>query len=673
MLKFSLGCVLVLAIAAGAAVGQDVPALVEREGGFMQMSLEQLMAVEVTSVAGVGYERFKTPAAMYVIAGEDVRRTGHQSIAEALRMVPGVHVAQISSNQWAISTRGFNSRFANKQLVLLDGRTVYDPLFGGVFWDVQDILLEDLDRIEVIRGPGATLWGANAVQGVINITTKSAKDTQGLYTTAGVGTYENFFGAARYGFQVDDSSWMRVWGKWHDRDNFVHSDGSDAHDEWDMARGGFRYDREGDEYTTLTLEGDIYGSNRIGELVKFPIALPGGTTGVTATDGRAEGGHVLFRLGQETPEHEGFSIQGYYDRTNRVGADGFQVERDTFDLEFRHFFRMLENHDVIWGLGYRHSRDRTESNAFIDFDPADRSLDTFSAFVQDTVTLVPDTFFIMGGSKFEHNDFTGFEVQPSGRVWWTPSERQTIWAAISRPVSVPARTQDVNVIGAYVPIAPGVSTPVFIDRNDDLEAEELIAAELGHRIKISDDLTVDTALFYNDYENLIALSDPTPISFFPSPPFPPGVPSALAIRQGNAAEAESYGVETSITWRVAENWRLEGSYSFMNMHVHGDSVLDDPEHGHPHHMAQIRSFLDITKDLEFNSALYFVDSVASQGADAYFRLDLGATWRPTANLELAIWGQNLTEKSHREFNDALFLARPAEVPRSVYLQATMRF
>jgi iron complex outermembrane recepter protein len=659
------------ALLAAGWIGHDPAQAEERGDGFMQMSLEQLMSVEVTSVAGVGREWFTTPAAMYVITDEDVRRSGHRSIAEALRLSPGVHVAQITSNTWAISTRGFNSRFANKQLVLIDGRTVYDPLFGGVFWDVQDVLLEDLDRIEVIRGPGATLWGANAVQGVINITTKSAKDTQGLYASAGGGTYDRLFGETRYGFQIDDSSWMRIWGKWQDKDHFVHADGSDAHDEWDMARGGFRYDREGGDDTTFTLEGDLYHSDRLGEQVKIP--LTSGGFGARATDGRASGGHILFRIARETPEQEGFSLQGYYDRTDRAGAGGFRVERDTFDLEFRHILHLWERHEVIWGLGYRHSRDRTRANDFIEFDPADRSLDTFTAFVQDTITLIPDTLYVMVGSKFEHNDFTGFEVQPSGRAWWTPDDRHTVWGAISRPVRVPARTENVNVTVAHVPLGPGLSAPVFIDDNDALNAEHLLACELGHRFKLTDDLTVDTAVFYNDYNRLIALSDPTPVSFFPTPPFPPGVPTALMIQQGNTARGRAYGVETAVTWRVAENWRLQGSYSFLNMHVRGNNVLDDPEHGHPHHMAQIRSYLDITRDLEFNAALYFVDNVASQDADAYLRLDLGLTWRPTANLELAVWGQNLTERSHREFNDALFLSRPAEVPRAVYVEATVRF
>lgn len=633
--------------------GEDSPPGSTEE--FGELSLERLMAIEVTSVAGVGHEWFKTPAAMGVVTGEDVRRSGHRSIAEALRMVPGVHVGQITSNQWAVSTRGFNSRFANKQLVLIDGRSVYDPLFGGVFWDVQDVLLEDLDRVEVIRGPGATLWGANAVNGVINVTTKSAKQTQGLYLSAGAGTYERGFGAVRYGAQIDDSSWFRVWGKYSDRDNFFAESGGSGHDEWDMARGGFRYDREGDDYTTLTLQGDIYNTDRLGESTR--IAVPTGpfATLVSNQEGRAGGGNFLARVGQLTPEGEGWSLQGYYDRTERVGGNRFQVNRDTLDLDFRHFFHLGEAHEVIWGAGYRHSRDRTEANAIISFDPRDRSLDTFSAFVQDTITLHPDRLFFMAGTKLEHNDFTGFEYQPSARLWYTPDDRNTLWAAVSRPVRVPSRTEaDLTLITAFAGPPGGPFAPLAILGDDSVDSEELLAYEAGYRVKVTEGLTLDTAVFFNDYRRLFALP-------------PPGIGTF-----DNTTSGESYGVEAAATWRVADNWRLEASYSFLNVHADSTTVAD-PERSHPHHQAQVHSYLDITRDLELNAALYYVDNVPSQGAPWYLRLDVGVTWRPTDHLELAVWGQNLLDERHREFNDTVFLAEPTEVPRAAYIQATFRF
>jgi iron complex outermembrane recepter protein len=620
------------------------------------LSLEELMTLQVTSVAGVEQDWFRTPAAMYVITGEDVRRTGHLSIPEALRLAPGVHVGQINSNVWSVSTRGFGGRFANKQLVLIDGRTVYDPLFAGVLWNGLDVLMEDLDRIEVIRGPGATLWGANAVNGVINVTTRSAKDTQGLYLSGGTGTHEHAFGMARYGFQLDDDSWMRIWGKWFDRDNFDDPSGQSTHDEWDMARGGLRYDRDVDEDTVLTLQSEVYHSDRIGEQTSTPIpAFPPGTEAITAQDGRASGGHVLFRLMKETVEHEGWSIQGYYDRTVRAGVKGFLVERDTFDLDVRHFFDLGERHEVIWGLGYRHSRDTTRAGDVISFDPADRSLDTFSAFVQDTVTLVEDRLFFMAGSKFEHNDFTGFEFQPSARIWWTPSERQMFWGAVSRPVRVPSRIEeDLVLITAFVGPMGGPFFPLTFAGVDDVESEELMAYELGHRIKLTDSVTIDTALFYNDYRKLFAL------------------PTTGFGTFANGEDAHTYGVETAATWRVADNWRIDASYSFLEVEI-GSQAVGNVERGHPHHMAQVRSRLDITRDLEFNAALYYVDHIRAHNADGYLRLDLGVTWHVTDQLEVAIWGQNLLEPSHREFNDGVFLARPSEVPRAVYIQATARF
>ena len=620
------------------------------------MTLEELMNLDVTSAVGVERPWFTTPAAMYVITSEDVRRTGHLSLAEALRLAPGVFVGQISSNVWSISTRGFTGRFANKQLVLIDGRSVYEPMFAGVLWDAQDVLLEDLDRIEVIRGPGATLWGANAVNGVINVTTKSARDTQGLYFSGGAGTHERGFGMARYGFAVDDHSWMRVWGKWFDRGDFETAAGESTHDQWDMARGGFRYDREADDDVTLTVQGDIYNSDRIGELVSIPVPVfPPLTRAVSAEDRRSNGGNLLFRLKQDTPEGEGWSLQGYYDRTSRVGIKGFQVDRDTFDLDLRHWFNFGDRQEVIWGLAYRHTRDTTEAGPSVSFDPPSRSLDTFSAFVQDTVTLVPERLFFMAGTKIEHNDFTGFEVQPNARLWWTPNERQTFWGAISRPVRVPSRTeQDLVLITAFAGPPGGPFTSFAFRGNDHVESEELLAYEAGHRIRITDNLTVDTAVFYNDYRRLVAL------------------PTTGFGTFSNAESGESYGAETAVTWRVTDQWRLEGSYSVLNIHT-GPMAQGNVEPGSPHHMAQIRSYLNITDDLEFNAALYHVDGVPAHDADAYLRLDLGATWRLTDQFELAVWGQNLLDPWHGEFADGVFLAQRSQVPRAMYIQATARF
>ena len=414
----------------------------EDELDFASLSIEELMNIEVTSVAGVGQSWFKTPAAMYVITGDDIRRSGHQSIAEALRLVPGVQVGRINSNQWSVGIRGMNSRFTTNLLILIDGRSVYDPLFSGVFWNAQDLILEDLDRIEVIRGPGATLWGANAVNGVINITTKGAKETQGGYLKTLIGTEERTITAMRYGGQVNEDTHYRVWTKYANRDNFEDAAGNDRPDDWDMAQGGFRLDIDGADNTTITLDSRIFDSGRIGEGIKFAIP-PGPFTGSTRNDdGHTGGGHILMRVHQEPTENQDWTVQVYYDRFNFTDTSGLKIKRDTIDLDFRQHWVASDQHEMIWGLAFRFWDDRTRGGEAVSINPQSKHVSKYSGFIQDTVTLSPDTLFLMIGSKFEYNDFTGFEFQPSGRLSWTPDDRNTLWAAVSRPVRTPSRLSD---------------------------------------------------------------------------------------------------------------------------------------------------------------------------------------------------------------------------------------
>ena len=610
---------------------------------FMRMSLEELMDVQVTSVAGIGQDWFTTPAALEVITGDDVRRSGHRSVAESLRMVPGFSVLRTDANTWNVGSRG-NGGFTNKLLVLRDGRATYDLLFSGTFWDVQDFLFEDLERMEIIRGPGATLWGANAVNGVINITTKSARDTQGFYGSAGFGTFERAFGEARYGFAIDDDSWARVWGRWADYDHFEIQGPDDAHDEWDMSRGGFRYDHEGDDGAFLMLQAEAYGSDRIGER----LVVAGGGAPILF-DARADGGHGLFRFGKQTNEG-GWALQGYYDRTSRSTAGGFQVDRDTFDLDFRHNLHLGEAHAVVWGAAVRHTRDRTDAVTnplfFLAFEPRDRSADTVSAFVQDTITLAPDRLFVMFGSKFEHNDFTGFEVQPGARLWWTPNDRNTLWGAISRAVRTPTRTEEDLAIGV-----PGF---VF-EGNTDVEAEDLTAYEAGYRRKITDTLTADASVFFNDYHDFITTRTLSPPATFP-----------ILLSFENAGTVQTVGGEIASTWQVADNWRLRGSYSVIEIDTEGFES-SNPEGGTPQQQAQLRSLLDVTENLEWNTALYYTDNIPNFDVDHYLRLDTGITWRVNDHFDLSLWGQNLLEGSHRESTG------PAEFVRAAYFQATFRY
>ena len=618
------------------------------------MSLEELMSLRVSTVAGVESNWFTTPSAIAVITADDVRRSGARTLADALRLAPGVFVGRTTSSSYSIGMRGFNGSLANKTLVLIDGRAVYDPLFGGTFWDVQDTVLEDLDRIEVIRGPGATLWGANAVNGVINVITRSAKDTQGALLGAGVGTYERGFGEVRYGFEVGEHAWMRVFGKWLERDAFTDIESEGTHDDWAMARGGFRFDAEPSDGVTLTLQGDAYHTDRIGEFTpSYPVPGQSLVFASDVRDQRRTGGNVLARLSREE-KSSGWALQAYYDRTEREYGLGFELARDTFDLDWRHHFEAGNRNEVVWGLGARYWKDRTRDGAFLLMDPDDSDFTQVGGFIQDTITLVPDRLFAMVGTKVSLNDYTGLEVQPGARLWWTPDERNTLWASISRPVRLPSRTEehgtlvfvyiDQGVLAGGPPT--GVIVPLGLQPNDDLEAEELLAYEAGYRVRPHEQVTIDTSVYFNDYDRLIY------------------VPNGISAFDNNSA-AESYGGEVALSWRVRDEWSLAASYSLAKVQVHGSAVPAD-EGNTPLQMAQLRSSVDLTEKLEWNAGLYYVDRVRQADVDPYMRLDVGLTWRFHPGWELSVWGQNLLDPAHREFS-------ANEVPRGVYVMCTARF
>ncbi|MCK4871611.1 MAG: TonB-dependent receptor [Phycisphaerales bacterium] len=630
------------------------------DNDFADLDIEALMSIEVTSVAGVKQSLLRTPAAMYVITAEDIRRSGHRNVAEALRIVPGMAVASVSANQWAISARGFNSLFATNMLVLVDGRVVYDPIWSGVPWELQDLLLEDIDRIEVVRGPGATLWGANAVNGVINITSKSAHDTHGAYISGGVGTEERAFGKFRYGGALDDDASYRIWGKYHLCDTSVDAAGDSRHDDWDFYRGGFRLDFGDVTDAAFTIQADAYHTDTVGESRR--VAIPGHMTFQTIVDDAwFSGGHVLARMTREYADDGGWSLQAYYDRLN-ARRYGPLMNRDTADIDFRHHFVPLDTHEIVWGLGARYSRARIDPSPTLTFRDLDRETWLLSGFVQDTIALMPDRLSLMVGSKFLHNDFTGFEIQPSARLSWTPDDRQTLWGAVSRAVRTPARINDDMVLtGAFVDVGlmgggppAGIFAPVQLVGDDGTDAEELIACELGYRAHVSDEITIDIAAFYNIYDNIIEM--------------PPTGGTA-----DNTASAESFGVEIASTWQAAPNWRVTGAYSLVEILAHtrfGDENFED---GDPHHQLNIRSMLDITDDLELNVAGYYVDGVSRYDVPAYFRLDVGLTWHLNENMELSVWGQNLLDPAHREYGDDIVQDMRAEVQRGVYAQLTWRF
>ena len=602
------------------------------------LSIEELMQIDVTSVSRRSERMNAAAAAITVVTAEDIRRSGVTSLPEAIRLINSVHVARQNQGTWAVSARGFNLTTANKMLVLIDGRSVYTPLFSGVFWDVQDTLLEDVERIEVIRGPGATLWGANAVNGVINIITRPAADTQGGLATVAAGNEESS-GAARYGGTIG-SGHYRVYGKVFDRDALVLVSGADAGDDMRMGQGGFRADWKTSETDAFTVQGDAY---------------TGQTGAATNDDTNLDGGNLLGRWTRTRSPRSGVELQVYWDRTHRYIPDTFEEHLDILDLDFQHRLPVGGRHDVMWGFGYRWHHDRVENSDAVAFLPGERDFDLFSAFVQDEISLLDDRLDVTVGTKLEHNDSTGLEVQPSLRAAWKPSERRTLWGAVSRAVRTPTRIDEDVVF--YFPDG----SPIILGSRD-FESEDLLAWELGYRVQLTPELLMDLATFYNVYDNLRS-QEPQPGG---------GFPRILA----NRVEGETYGAELRFNAQPVPGWRLQLAYTHLEKELEAEPGSRDPfgglaEGNDPEDRVMLRSLLDLPFGLELDAWLRHVGELPSPLVDDYMELDLHLGWQARDNLGFSLVGQNLLHESHAEFGPAGPLRE--EVERSFYGKVTWRF
>lgn len=625
-----------------------------------ELGLEELMNIEVTSVSKKPQKLSNAAAAIFVITTEDIRRSGATSIPEALRMVPGLEVARSDANKWAITSRGFNGGFANKLLVLMDGRSVYTPLYSGVFWDQQDTMLEDLDRIEIIRGPGATLWGANAVNGVINIITKKAKETQGWLATVGAGSEEKRFCGVRYGGKSGENTKYRLYAKYFDRDDSVYFSGDDAVDGWHVLRTGFRIDSKTQIGDQITFQGDIF-NGKSGEEIN--IAAPGSIQTVNQkTD--FNGGNILGRWNRYFSDSSNIAIQVYYDRTDISSRSMVEI-RDTIDVDIQHQFLWGERHGIVWGCGYRFTRDNIDNSISSILIPDRRHDDLWSAFLQDEISFNDDKIKLTIGSKFEHNDYSGFEIQPNIRAIWSPHNLYSIWAAVSRAVRTPSRAESDLMYYGAIPSFPFVSR---LYGNEDFDSEDLIAYEIGFRIYPDDHLFLDLATFYNDYDNLRTLEFG-------------GINAAplfLRLDAGNKMEASSYGVELSVDYKPFNWWSLAGAYTLLRMqlHVDGDSTdmsSENAEGESPHHQISLRSSMDLPHDIELDLWTRYVDSLPSQDIGSYITLDIRLGWELRKDIELSICGQNLLDGQHPEFEPEIVQTTPTEVERSVYGKITFKF
>lgn len=637
---------------------------------FAQLSIAELINIEVTS-AGKKAEQFSDVAsAIFVITNEDIRRSGATSIPEALRMVPGLNVARIDNSQYAISSRGFQGLFSDKLLVLIDGRSVYTPLFGGVFWNEQDTLLEDIDRIEVIRGPGATLWGANAVNGVINIITKSASDTQGGLVTAGGGNQERGFASARYGDKVADTNY-RMYAKTFDRDDNRLEEPGRANDDWRGARAGFRTDTECPD-CVVTLQGDYYygesGWNSLEPLVS------GGTNERDLTRYH-NGGNLLGRWTENLSEVSELSIQGYYDHTDRNDYY-LNQSRNTFDLEVQHRYSGFKSHDLLYGGQYRVYRDSTDDSFSVQVDPSARTLHLFTGFIQDEITLVPEQLKLIVGTKLEHNDLSGLEVLPNVRAVVTPDEKNTVWGAVSRAVRSPARfNHDGRLVLSSTEGDQGLANVATLYGQDDYDSENLIAYELGYRFQVGKNLSFDLAGFYNDYSDLES-AEPRGapgLSDYRGTPF-----IEIPFQVENLLAGDTYGGEAVIDWRPIEDWRLIASYAYVKIDLSKtggsqDFIFSGGEGQTAQNQAMLRSQVNLPYDLEFDTALRFVDSIPTFSVDSYLELDVRLGWHASKNWEFSVAGQNLLDSAHLEYASNLVDTRRTEIQRGVYGKATYRF
>ena len=665
-LRKRLGLGLCLPLLSGAGFGE--------EQDLTQLSLEDLMNTKVTSVSKKEQKMSQVAAAIFVITQEDIRRSGATNLPDLLRMVPGLDVAQINANSWAISARGFNHQFSDKLLVLIDGRSVYTPLFGGVYWDTQDVPMEDIDRIEVIRGPGATVWGANAVNGVINVITKKTTETKGGLVAGGGGTQELGFGMIQYGGNLGADASYRIFAMGFDHNHFPDLNGQNAADGWHLLHTGFRADGSLSQRDSVTLQGDIYGGSEGAQFGHIVSIAPPVNQNV---NGSADlgGGDVLGRWNHIFSSRSDTTLQIYFDRYDRDGPES-EEGRDTFDIDFQHHLSLGTRNDFIWGADYRYTSDVTVGTIDQAWLPAGQALDLFSFFAQDEIVLKPDRVFLTFGTKLENNYFSGFDVEPSVRVAWAPTNRHTFWAAVSRAGRTPTlrnTAADINV--AVFPGPSGTPAELTLLGNPNEKSEHVMAYEFGYRAQPVGPLSIDVTFFFNSYSDL-ATTEPGSSFLVVNPP-----PTHLVfpLVWANKMYGTTDGVEISANWKVMDRWRLSPGFALLQMRLQTDAssqdttTVPDTEGSSPTYQAQLRSHTDLPGGFAWEVSGYFVGPLPAQQVPSYTRLDTQLSRHLGERVELSLVGQNLIQDHHLESNDSLTSLNPSQVKRSAYIKFTWQF
>lgn len=638
-----------------------------------KLSVEDLMNIEVSSVSKKEQKISQAAAAIFVITKEDISRSGALNIPDLLRMVPGLNVAQINANTWAISSRGFNGEFSDELLVLLDGRSVYIPTTSGVFWDVLDIPLEDLERIEVIRGPGGATWGANAVNGVINIITKKASATLGGMVVAGGGNQTQEFGTVQYGAKIGQNTDYRVFSKYLDEDHQPGLNAPDGGDGWHALRAGFRSDSQLSVSDDLTFTGDVY-SAREGDITNSIQSVASPTLQETFAATNLDGGYLQADWNHRYAGGSDSTLQVSFDRYRR--NDVLRETRNTLNIDFEDHFSWGGHQDIVWGLGYRFSSSTTDGDLSFSLNPPDLDTQLFSGFVQDEFALIPTRLSLTAGMKVEHNYYTGFGVMPTARVAWTPHEHQMVWAAVSRALETPSSTdtaENLTLSGFVPPVGPPVL--VRIVGNPAFQNERHTAYEFGYRTQLLKRLSLDLATYYNSGHQL-PTTEPE-ASFIETDP--PPVHLVLPLQNENAMYGETHGVEIFASWKATDRWTITPGYTYEGIHLHVDPGSQDTqsvpaaEGSSPRQWARVDSHLTVVHSLAWDASANFVGRLASGAVPSYTRVDTQLTWRRGEHVSVSIVGQNLVRDEHLEFSSTADEGPSNVVKRSAYAKLTWIF
>ena len=600
---------------------------------WKHLTIEELLDIDVTAAARRPDSIRHAAAPVQVLTREVLHRAGIRYLAEALRLADAFYVGRFDGRTWVVNTRGLNINGANKLQVMIDGRTIYSPLYSGIFWDAQDVLIDDIDRIEIIRGPGASLWGANAVHGVVNVVMRRAADTEGTLVTLGSGNEELGIADVRYGALTGNGGAYRVYAKYGYRDAQVLVDGGSAHDPMRRGQAGGRYDWKPSKTTDATIQGDAY----VGRLGL-----------INSTDTTISGGNVLGRWARRG-SRAGTQLTAFYDVVQRHVPGQFGEVRHTFDLDGQQTLAVKDVHSLVWGAGYRASSDRTDHTPVLFFEPRNRTTHLFSAFAQDEIRIGRRGWFATVGTKLEHNSYSGWELQPTARVRLTKT-RTTVWGAVSRAVRMPTRFDSDIRVTLNQPVVVVTGNPLF-------EPEQLVAYEAGVRTQVAPELTFDVSVYHDEYRRLRSLE---------------AVPAA-PVTVGNTIQGDIDGVEFGATWEPTDFLRIHGATSWLTKSLErapGSRDVSGGEGNDACCLARLQVFAELRDNLRLTGLARYISELPSPPLAGYAEADVTLQWDVRRGIELSLVGQNLLHDSHPEFRGAQELVEAYE--RSFFFTISFR-